>query len=223
MSNVPDRQLVVDAKTLFSAFRFSREAPPNSEARIRAVIELRAYSREHAVVREHLRGLLKDDDIFTRILAAEALSVAGAYPEEAVPVLRMFLDYARKAGQVDDYHAWLAMCFLALMHYGTRATGAFRSVLSYIHRQDNVRMKLGAVEVIARFAKTSKASRTLLRGLCNSKMPEVKERARHIVKSKEFGEYMGEKGWTAWLVSTRQGITWDSIAQQYPGESGSED
>ncbi len=214
MSNVPDRQLVVDAKTLFAAVRLSREAPPHSEARIRAVIELRAYSKEHETVRERLRELLKDDDIFTRILAAEALSVAGAYPEEAVPVLQMFLDYARKGGLVDHYHAWLAVCFLALIHYGTRATSAFRSVLFYIYQQDNVRLKLGAVEVIARFAKTSKASRILLRGLCSSKMPEVKERARYIVQSKEFREYMGKKGWAAWLVSTRQGIPRDDIAQQ---------
>lgn len=200
--NAREKRSAIEAATLFAAVRFSREAPPNSEARIRAITELRAYSKEHEIVREHLRDLLKDDDIFTRILAAEALSVAGAYPKEAVPVLQMFLDYARKTGQVEHYHAWLAICFLALMHYGTRAIGAFRSVLFYIYRQDNVRLKLGVVEVIARFAKTSKASRALLRGLCNSKMPEVKERARHIVKSKEFREYMGEKGWMAWLNST---------------------
>ncbi|OPX99884.1 MAG: hypothetical protein A4E60_02597 [Syntrophorhabdus sp. PtaB.Bin047] len=212
--NAREMRSAIEAGTLFAAVRFSREAPPHSEARIRAVIELRAYSKEHETVRERLRELLKDDDILTRILAAEALSVAGAYPEEAVPVLQMFLDYARKAGQVDHYHAWLAMCFLALIHYGTRATSAFRSVLFYIYQQDNVRLKLGAVEVIARFAKTSKASRILLRGLCNSKMPEVKERVRHIVESREFREYMGEKGWMAWLVSTKQGIPRDDIAQQ---------
>lgn len=199
------KQRVVDAETLFLALRFSREAPANSQMRIRAVIELRAYSREHEAVRERLRNLLQDDDIFTRILAAEALSVAGAYPKEAVPVLQMFLDYARKAGMVDHYHAWLAICFLALTHYGTKAVGAFRSVLFYIYLQDNVRLKLGAVEVIARFAKTSNASRILLRGLCTSKMPEVRERAGRIVESKEFREYMGEKGWMAWLALTSSG------------------
>lgn len=203
--NAREKRSAIEAGTLFAAVRFSREAPPNSEARIRAITELRAYSKEHEIVRERLRDLLKDNDIFTRILAAEALSVAGAYSKEAVPVLQMFLDYARKTGQVDDYHAWLAICFLALMHYGTRAIGALPSVLFYIYRQDNVRLKLGAVEVIARFAKTSKASGILLRGLCSSKMPEVKERARHIVKSKEFREYMGEKGWKAWLSSTPSG------------------
>lgn len=203
--DIGERHRAIAAETLFAAVRFSKEAAPNSEMRIRAVTELRAYSREHAVVREHLRELLADDDIFTRILAAEALSVAGAYPKEAVPILQTFLDYARREGLVDHYQTWLAMCFLALTHYGTKAVTTFRSVLSYIYLQDNVRLKLGAVEVIARFAKTSKASRILLRGLCKSKMPEVRERAGHIVESKEFREYMGEKGWMAWLALTSSG------------------
>ncbi len=187
------KQRVVDAKTLFLALRFSKEAPTNSEMKIRAIAELRSYSKEHKAVREHLRELLEDDDIFTRLLAAEALSVAGAYSKEAVPILQMFLDYARREGLVDHYQTWLAMCFLALTHYGTKAVSAFRSVLSYVYLQDNVRLKLGAVEVIARFAKTSKASRILLRGLCKSKMPEVRERAGHIVESKEFIVCMSEE------------------------------
>ena len=126
-------------------------------------------------------------------LAAEALSVAGAYSKEAVPILQTFLDYARREGLVDHYQTWLAMCFLALTHYATKAVSAFRSVLSYIYLQDNVKPKLGAVEVIARFAKTTKASRVLLRGLCKSKMPEVREWAGHIVESKEFIVCMSEE------------------------------
>ena len=180
--NERSKQRLVDAKLLFLALRFSKEAPAGSEMSIRAITELRSYSKQHKVVRDRLRDLLKHDDIFVRILAAEALSVAGAYPKEAVPVLRAFLDYARKKNLVDDYQVWLGLCFLALEHYGVKALSALPSVLSYVSRQDNVRLKAAAVDVIGTFAKKSKASMILLRGLSNSKIPEVSERARSIVE-----------------------------------------
>jgi len=43
--DIQDKQPVVDAKTLFLAARFSKEAPADSQMKTRAVIELRAYSR----------------------------------------------------------------------------------------------------------------------------------------------------------------------------------
>ena len=180
--NDRDEKVTIEAETLFLAFRFSKEAPANSELKIRAITELRSYSKEHEAVRERLRGLLEDDDIFVRILATEALSVAGAYPKEAVPILGAFLDYARKKGMVDHYQVWLGICFLALRQYGAKALTALGSVLSYVSRQDNVRLRLAAVDAIGKFAEKSKSSRTVLRTLCNSKIPEISERARRIVE-----------------------------------------
>lgn len=42
------KQRVVDAKCLFLALRFSMEMPPDFEMRIRAIVELRSYSKSTA-------------------------------------------------------------------------------------------------------------------------------------------------------------------------------
>ena len=164
--------------------------PGKRRPTIRSVVELRSYSKQYGSVRQRLRELLKDDDLLTRILAAEALSVAGVFPEEAVPVLTGFMDHVRSEGLVNDYVVLLGICLLALSHYGTKAVRAGLSVWMYIYSQDNVRLKVGAVGVVSRFAKVSKANRIILRNLCKSKVPDVREKARSIVRSREFIAYM---------------------------------
>lgn len=114
----------------------------DSDIRINAIVQLRDYTNIPEVAHT-LRSLIYDVNGNVRILAAEALSKARLFPEDAIPVLITTLEV------IDDPHIskvahskeWRRVAAGSLRFYGSKAVMAIPALKNALLDPDeNVRM-----------------------------------------------------------------------------------
>ncbi len=155
--------------------------------------ELRELSFTSKTAKEKLLSLIYSDNVHTKIHAAESLSFTKSYPEEVIPVFQTFLDVAREQNKIDDVEGWLTLSLGSIARFDEEAIIAEKNVWEYLYTQSNVNLILYAIKALAKIAKVSTASWTILCLMCHHEDETIKNFSRDLMKSDEFKNYMSKK------------------------------
>lgn len=188
MNSSDKESILVQAEAILAYFRVSDGSDYSRQTN--ALMELRQLARDSESAKDELRRLIHEGDGAVRILAAEALSRAAAYPEDAMPVLIAALDVCREHNIVDSSEPWLRVALGAIANYEEASILAEESVWPYIYTQRKLNLQLYAITAISKMAKVSNASWTILCLLCQHADQAIRDFSQDIMKSDSFKEYM---------------------------------
>ena len=82
------------------------------------------------------------------------------------------------------------MCSIA--RFEEEAIIAEKNVWDYLYTQNNVNLILYAIKALAKIAKVSTASWTILCLMCHHENESIRNFSRDLMKSKEFKKYMSK-------------------------------
>ena len=154
--------------------------------------ELRELSFTSKTAKEKLLSLIYSDNVHTKIHVAESLSFTKSYPEEVIPVFQTFLDVAREQNKIEDVEGWLRFSLGSIARFEEEAIIAEKNVWEYLYTQDNINLILYAIKALAKIAKVSTASWTILCLMCHHENESIRNFSRDLMKSKEFKKYMSK-------------------------------
>ena len=154
--------------------------------------ELSELSYSSNKAKEKLLELIYSENIHTKIHAAESLSFTKSYPEEVIPVFQAFLDVGREQNKIDEMDGWLRLCLGSIARYEEKAILAEKIIWEYLYTQNNVNLILYAIKALAKIAKVSTASWTILCLMCRHENETIREFSSDLMKSDEFKNYMSE-------------------------------
>ena len=179
---------LIHKEKLFDAMRNLRYA--DYEEKAKGIEKLKEESKSSKLAIRKLKELLFNDDACVRILAAEALSITGSFPDEVVPFLKKVLKRSRTDNVSASTEPWLRRCLSGLYNYGALAMSAERTVWMYLYGHPFQDLKMDAAKVVSRFASKSVASWTILALLCRHRDTDIRHNAKAIVASDEFKNFL---------------------------------
>jgi len=157
------------------------------EERIQGILAFRSEVKSSREAQEALRSCLSEEDGAIRVCAAEALSLARAYPEDGIPVLVTVLQVARERNEIARDEQWAGIAIAALTNYGPLAIDIQHSVWPFLYAFPTTQtLKRLATRFVMRLARTSSASWTLACLLCHHEDKDLRELAQSIMGSEEF-------------------------------------
>jgi len=184
-------KILLHTKTLLAYFTV--KASEDYTSIYNTIKDLRELSYSSNEAKEKLLEFIYSENIHTKIHAAESLSFTKAYPEEVIPVFQAFLDVAREKNKIEEMDGWLRLCFGSIARYEETGILAERNIWEYLYTQNNVNLILYAIKALAKIAKVSNASWTILCLMCRHENETIKEFSKDLMKSEEFKNYMKPK------------------------------